>query len=93
MTNTVFGMDANTSVICWSEADAIRMFAETMDDFIAELPVSNVDKDGDGDGDPFFSYSYTGTASMVSAQQEGGHTVYVFVYTITQTATADKVEA
>ena len=89
---TVFGMSYVSSIIYWTEEDAVNAAARTMNEYIKTLKATTKE-DGMKVGAKYYDFSYTGTVSMVSAKQEGGSTVYYVAYTITQTAAEQTVKA
>ena len=84
MSATIFSVKPYYSNTYWTEEDAVNAAARDIDDVVAEFDATTK-KDGLKIGAKYYDYSYTGTVSMVSAQQEGGNTVYFVAYTITQT--------
>ena len=89
---TVFDMYYVSSIIYWTEEDAVNAAARAMNEYIKNLKATTKE-DGMKVGAKYYDFSYTGTVSMVSAKQEGGSTVYYVAYTITQTAAEQTVKA
>ena len=87
---TVLGVAAYGSVKYWTENAAMEEAARDVNEKIAELKATTKNSSMN-EGDTYYDYTYTGDVSMVAAQQESGATVYYVAYTVTRTASEQKV--
>ena len=87
---TVLGVATYGSGTYWTENAAMEQAARDVNEEIAKLKATTKDASMN-EGDTYYGYTYTGNVSMVAAQQESGATVYYVAYTVTRTASEQKV--
>ena len=87
---TVLELETYGSGAYWTENAAMEQAARDVNEEIAKLKATTKDASMN-EGDTYYGYTYTGNVSMVAAQQESGATVYYVAYTVTRTASEQKV--
>ena len=87
---TVLNVETYGSGFYWTESAAMEQAAREVNEEIAELKATTKNATMH-EKDSYYDYTYTGNVSMVAAQQESGATIYYVAYTVTRTASAQKV--